>query len=256
MFSLTFSQDKAEEVDYRKKYNEEQQYSRFLEEKVATYERVLGKYEKLEEKLNDKLLASASQNYNVDQFYTSAWDKLQNETDRKINWILGLVAAAFGVIGIIAIMPIYQSFKARSIFLKIEAQEKKIKESQEELKDQEKRLLDEMGEAYFLMILNSVAFLEDSDKKHLLKTTLDCFERIIKCYIKTSNIERLSGILSGLLMLKNEFFNDIEEKEEIMKKALKEVKISLVQFNEVFDSDKMEWNEAKQKEVKEMFGLI
>ncbi len=83
MFSLTFSEEKPEKVDYRQKYNEEQQYSKFLEERVATYERVLGKYEKLEEKLNDKLIESANQNYNVDQFYTSAWEKLEKSYEKK-----------------------------------------------------------------------------------------------------------------------------------------------------------------------------
>jgi len=101
IFSFGFSEEGSQEEKLQARVIQ-------LEQQIETQNKIIARYERLEDKISDRLLESSSLNYNVDQFYNSKWDKLESHLDRALNafmWIIGLAFTGIGVL-----IPLYQKF--------------------------------------------------------------------------------------------------------------------------------------------------
>lgn len=277
MFSFGFSEEGSQEEKLQARVTQ-------LEQQIETQNQIIARYERLEDKLNDRVLETLDLNNKVDDFYNSAWNKLQEEIDRKINWILGLVAAAFGVIGIIAIMPIYQSFKAKEIFRKIETQEKKLekyrnllvqesnsyKENRkiglEKDKEIEMKIYHSLGEVSYLSVVELGSILEKCLEKYInyyLKKSFEYCLKAISYFIKAEDMKGISKSLATLVVYeyifeKRDFKYDRSEVENIIFLYLTKYSKEYTYINEnlkfIFDEKKGFWVTKNRKKLKRLFN--
>lgn len=104
MFSLTLSEENSVVAEQKARITQ-------LEQQIETQNKIIARYERLEDKLNDRILENLDLNNKVDDFYNSAWTKL-----------LVVITGAFAGIGLL--LPYLQNKSFRETKEKIENQEK------------------------------------------------------------------------------------------------------------------------------------
>jgi len=120
IFSFGFSEEGAQEEELQARVTQ-------LEQQIETQNKIIARYERLEDKLNDRVLETLDLNNKVDDFYNSAWNKL-----------LFIITGAFAGIGLL--LPYLQNKSFRETKEKIEKQEKKQERYQNFLKRQSESL--------------------------------------------------------------------------------------------------------------------
>lgn len=141
VFSLTFSEESSREAEQKARIAQ-------LEQQIETQNKIIARYERLEDKLNDRVLETLDLNNKVDDFYNSAWTKL-----------LIVVTGAFAGIGLL--LPYLQNKSFRDTKERIERQEEELQKHQEFFNDQkeilnkqEKKIDENLGETNRLFALN------------------------------------------------------------------------------------------------------
>ncbi len=220
MFSLTFSEESSIEAEQKARIAQ-------LEQQIETQNKIIVRYERVEDKLNDRVLETLDLNNKVDDFYNSAWTKLETQNSDEIgslkadlkdnvNFIKDIVLGIIAIVGIMAIMPIYQSFKARSILEKIQNQEKELINNQKKLEEQS-RLIDNQ-EMELKKLTTEIEFSLSRGYKLSGEVMLDKIDKITSLKLEEANLAIVIKHLLDALRILPEYESDLAKQQiEVIK---------------------------------------
>ncbi len=127
MFSLAFSEESSIVAEQKERITQ-------LEQQIETQNKIIARYERLEDKIDSRMSQSLSLDREVKEAHKENLNEIDGRFQSKINWILALVSFAFGIVALISITPIYQSLVSKKVLERLKAQEKNLKDQEEKLK--------------------------------------------------------------------------------------------------------------------------
>lgn len=145
LFTMSFSKERDRMTQLEDKVTElgfviqsQQNELKTQKELIDRQFEVIKAYEGTEKGLDSKIIANASLNYNVDQFYTTAWNKLENHLDRGLSafmWIIGLAFAGIGLL-----LPYFQNKSMNRTLDKIDEHDDKLNDYDLKFKEYQSKI--------------------------------------------------------------------------------------------------------------------
>ncbi len=247
-FFLTFSEESSVVAEQKARIAQ-------LEQQIETQNKIIARYEKLEDKIDSRISQSLALDKEVKEVHKDNLISLKEDFQAKMNLILALIA-------LVSILPIYDRIMSARTLSKIKAQEEELNIQKEALNqyqnslDEERRIRDKMrfedleehnklnlqsyqalGEINYLTVVQIGGLLEKCNEDFImgyLKNTIDYSLKAIGNFIKSGDIEGVSKSLSGMVVyqyiLEKRGLEGQISKEKIEELIIKEFKIN---FNEL-----------------------
>lgn len=239
IFSFGFSEENTSKISDKARIAQ-------LEHQIETQKRIIERYEKLEDKIDSRISQSLDLDKEVKKVHKDNIQELEDTFRNKMNWILTLISSVVGIVALISIMPIYQSWTSRKIIKKLEEQERelgeqsqKVSKSFEDLEKLRNEIIMIYSEVYGSYIHSELdGFMNESDEydlKRRFRILIDFSMKRIQSLKEVRAFEKIAEVLDDLILIlemgKTKNLN--EDALEVLKMYLVECDYILENLNEI-----------------------